>query len=116
MNSNNIEVIGDKQINLLDELRTLLEKQIELAQQGNIAEVEVLSRQAGQIVGKIAQTGILEQSGSAFIVKRREQIRKLYEDLCLAITAQKADASEKLSQVRKGKKTVQAYNSHISHI
>lgn len=116
MNRNNTEVIGDKQIHLLDELQTLLEKQIELARQGNIREVEALNKQADWLAGKIAQTGILDRPDSAFIVERREQLQTLYKELCLAITAQKADVSEKLSQVRKGKKTVQTYSSHISHI
>jgi len=113
MTKNNTEVIGDNQIHLLDELQTLLEKQIELARQGNIREVEVLSERAGSLVEKITQTGILDPAEPVFNVQRQEQLRKLYEDLCLTITAQKADVSEKLSQVRKGKKTIQTYRSHI---
>ncbi len=113
MNKNNNEVIGDKQIHLLDELQVLLEKQIEMARQGNIREVEVLSEQAGSVVEKIAQTQILDPADSIFNRKRREQLQKLYEDLCLTITDQKTDVSEKLSQVRKGKKTIQTYRSHI---
>jgi len=95
---------------LLDELQSLLEKQIELAQQGNISGIEVLSRQASFLVEKIAQTGILE---SAEFKNRREQLQKLYKELCLVITAQKADTSEALSQVRKGRKTVEIYRNNI---
>ena len=134
MSTNNTGVIGDNQIHLLDELQILLEKQIELARQGNIRAVEELSKQADSLVEKIAQTGILAPADPAPIEPRlgcadgrrrpehltqtigagqREQLRKLYEDLCLVITAQKADVSGKLSRVRKGKKTVQTYRSHI---
>ena len=113
MTKNNTEVIGDNQIHLLDELQTLLEKQIELARQGNITEVEVLSEQAGSLVEEITQTGILYPADPVFNGQRQEQLRKLYEELCLTITAQKADVSDKLSQVRKGKKTIQTYRSHI---
>jgi hypothetical protein len=113
MSISNSEVIGDNREHLLDELRTLLEKQIELARQGNIREVEVLSEQAGSLVEKIAQTGILDPADTVFNEEQREQLRQLYEGLCLTITAQKADVSEKLSQVRKGKKTIQTYRSHI---
>jgi hypothetical protein len=94
----------------LDDLQSLLEKQIELAQQGNISDVEVLSKQAGPVVEKIAQAGILEL---AEFKNQREQLQKLYKDLCLVITAQKADTGEKLGRVRKGKKTVEVYRNNI---
>ena len=100
----------DKQIHLLDDLQSLLERQIELAQQGNISEVGVLSKQAGSLVGKIADTGAFELPE---FKNRREQLQKSYEDLCLALTAQKADIAGKLSQVRKSKKTIQTYRSSI---
>jgi len=113
MSTNNSEVIGNNQIHLLDELQTLLEKQVEMARQGNIKDVEVLSKQAGSLVEKIAQTGILDPADPAFNQVRRGQLQKLYEDLCLAVTAQKAGVGEELSRVRKGKKTIQTYRSHI---
>ena len=102
----------DKQIHLLDGLQSLLEKQIELARQGNPAggRIEVLSKQAGSLVEKIARGGILEL---AEFKNRREQLQKLYKDLCLAITAQKDDTAEKLSRVRKGRKTIQTYRNNI---
>ncbi|MHC4643712.1 MAG: hypothetical protein ACYS32_18880 [Planctomycetota bacterium] len=116
MSTTNSDVIGNDRINLLDELQVLLKKQIDLARQGNIRGFEVLSKQADSLVGKIAQTGILSSANAAFDGQRREQLerlRKLYEKLCLAITAQKADVSEKINQVRKGKRTMQAYSGHI---
>lgn len=102
----------DKQIHVLDDLQSLLEEQIKLAQQGNPASkrIEVLSKQADCLVGKIAQSGILE---SAEFRNRREHLKKLYDTLRLAITAQKADTSAKLNQVRTGKKTIGIYRSNI---
>jgi translation initiation factor IF-2 len=113
MTKNNTELIGDNQIHLLDELQTLLEKQIELARQGNITEVEILSEQAGSLVEEITQTGILDPAGPVFNGQQQEQLRKVYKDLCLAITDQKMEVSKELSRVRKGKKTIQTYRSHI---
>ena len=100
----------DEQINLLDELQSLLEKQIELAKQGNISNVEVLSKQASSIVERIVQAGIL---GLAEFKNRRKRLQKLYQDLCLAVTAQRAGISEKLSRIRKGKKTIETYRKNI---
>jgi hypothetical protein len=72
----------DEQICLLSDLQSLLERQIELARQGNISDVEVLSKQANSVVEGIVQTGIL---GLAEFKNRREQLQKLYRDLCRAI-------------------------------
>ena len=94
----------------LNDLKEVLQKQVKLAQQGNISEVEILSEQAGCLVQEIIQAGMLKRPE---FKNRLEQLRKLYEDLSLAITAQKADVFEKLSQVRKGKKTIKTYHKSI---
>lgn len=100
----------DKRMRLLNELCGLLGKQIELARQGNISEVEVLSRSADSIAQEVARTGILKL---AEFRDRREQLRQLYEALCLAIVAQKAETGAELTRVRKGKKAVGVYRSNI---
>jgi len=110
MSTDSDEIIPDEQIHLLDELQDLLEKQIELARQGNINEIEVLSKQASSLVGKIARSGILESSG---FKSQRGQLRKLYQDLCLSLTAQQAANSTELSRVRNGKKTIATYRGNI---
>jgi len=110
MSTDRAEHIADKQVHLLNDLQILLEKQIGLARQGDISSVEVLSKQASSLVGKIAQTGVLEL---AEFKNRREQLQKLYDSLCLALAAQKTETAEKLSRVRKGKKTIETYRSNI---
>jgi hypothetical protein len=113
MSTNNSELIGDRGIHLLDELRTLLEKQVDKARQGNIKDVELLGKQVGFLIEKILQTGILDPADPAFNKVRRGQLQKLYEDLCLSVAAQRAVVREELSRVRRGKKTIQAYRGHI---
>ncbi|MFQ6034918.1 MAG: hypothetical protein ACE5NM_03595 [Sedimentisphaerales bacterium] len=107
------KIIPDRQLSAaggLEELQGLLEKQIELVRQGGIIDMERLSSQAGSLVEKITQAGILELSE---FKNRREHLQKLYQDLCLALTAQKADIAEKLSHIRKGRKIIQTYRSNI---
>ena len=106
MNTNSVEIIPDEHIHLLNKLQNLLEQQIRFARQGNVNEIEALSTQANSLVGKIARSGILESSE---FKNQREQLRKLYQDLYLALTAQQAENTKELSQVRKGKKTIVAY-------
>ena len=110
MSTDSVEIIPDGQIHLLNELQSLLEKQIELARQSNINEIEVLSKQASSLVGKIARSGVLESSEYK---SQHEQLRKLYQDLCLALTTQQVETAEELSRVRKGKKTIETYRSNI---
>jgi hypothetical protein len=100
----------DKQTHLLDDLQSLLEKQMELAQQGDISGVDMLGKQANSLVEGIAQTGILELRE---FKERREQLQKLYGGLLLALTAQRAEAADELSRVRKGKKTIKTYRNNI---
>ena len=104
------ENIPNEQIDLLDELQILLERQIEFARQGNINEIGILSKQASSLVGKIARLGVLESSE---FKSQRKQLRKLYQDLCLALTAHQAETAEELSRVRKGKKTIATYRDNI---
>jgi len=101
----------DKQISMLSELQSLLDKQLELAHQGNSAgkQIEVLGGQADCLVKKITQTGILERPE---FQSQKKKLKKLYENLHLAITAQRADTSEKLSHVRRGRKIVETYRGN----
>ena len=102
----------DKQTSMLDELLSLLERQLELARQGNSTgeQIEVLCRQADCLVKEITQTGILELPE---FKDQKMRIKKSYEDLHLALTAQKVDTAEKLSHVRRGRKIVETYRSNI---
>ncbi len=109
MSTNSVKIIPDEQIHL-DELRNLLEKQIGFARQGNVNEIEALSKQSGSLVGKIARSCILE---SPAFKRQRELLRKLYQDLYLALTAQQAENAKELSRVRWGKKTIATYGGNI---
>ena len=109
MSTNSVEIIQDEQI-YLKKLQNLLVKQIGLARQGNVNEIEALSKQSSSLVGKIARSGILESPG---FTNQRELLRKLYQDLYLALTAQQAENAKELSRVRMGKKTIAIYGSNI---
>jgi len=95
---------------LVSDLQHLLQKQIELAQQGEISTVELMSQQADDLVKKIAQTKILEQPA---FKDQRERLRSLYADLCIVLATEKADVIDRLNHVRKGKKTIAAYHNNI---
>jgi len=102
----------DIQISMLDELQSLLQQQLELAHQGNSTgeRIEVLGRQADCLVEKITQAGILERPE---FESQRKKLKKSYENLHLAITAQKAETTEKLCHVRRGRNIIETYRGNI---
>jgi uncharacterized protein (DUF1919 family) len=98
----------DKHLSMLDELQNLLEMQLKLVHEGNSAgkQMDDLGTRADLLVEKIVQAGILERPE---FKSRKEELKKSYEELHLAITDQRADTAEKLSQVRRGRKIVGTY-------
>ena len=102
--------IPQNQQALLHNLQILLEKQIESAGQGNIRDVESLSEQINPLVEKIVQGGFLEL---AEFKKERLQLQKLYENLRLALTAQKTETGEKLTRLYRAKKAIEIYRNSI---
>jgi hypothetical protein len=110
MNVESFENNLNEQRQLLSSLQHLLQKQIEMVRHSDIGAVELISRQADDLAKKIAQTKILEQSG---FKDQREQLRRLYIDLCLVLATEKADVAGRLKHIRKGKKTIAAYHNNI---
>jgi len=93
-----------------NDLQNLLEKQTRLLKRGNISGIESLARQANSLIDQIAHAGLLE---TAEFADHRKKLKRLYDDLHMAIAVQKADVSEKISRVRKGRKTIQTYRNNI---
>ena len=112
MNTNNIDIVPEKKKELIDKLQDLLEEQIELVQMADPAgkKIEILSNRADVLVEEIKRAGILEL---AQFNDRKEKIQKLYDGLCLAISAKKDETAQELNRVRKGKKTLVTYRSNI---
>ncbi|MFC1794244.1 hypothetical protein ACFL3Q_11725, partial [Planctomycetota bacterium] len=65
---------------------------------------------ASCLVKEITQAGILDRPE---FENQKKKLKKSYEDLHLALTAQKAETSEKLIQVRRGRNIVETYRSNI---
>lgn len=110
MSTNNDNIPAAEQIFLLQKLQALLEKQIELANQSNIKDVESVAEQVDSLVEKIRDGGALKNPK---FQNQRLQLQKLYDDLLLALTAQKAETAEKISRLHKGKKAIKTYHSNI---
>lgn len=95
---------------LLDKLQSVLQKQIELARQSDVSEVETLVEQAGLLMEEISDLKILELPEYK---NYREKFQKLYKKLCLILAEQKDGIAGELSQIRKGRKTIKAYHGSV---
>jgi hypothetical protein len=102
-------VKADEQMRLLDNLQSLLEKQIEMARRGNFRRVEVLAEQADSIVEKIVKIKPFEQPE---FDARRKHLTKLYEKLQLILAAGKDSVGRQLRQVGNVRKTLHAYRNN----
>ena len=112
MNTNVSEIAPDEQIYLLNKLKNLLEEQIQIIHQGNTNDerIDDFNRQTESVVEKIVESGILEIKE---LNQQREQLKKLYNILNLAVIAQRDETVKNIKHIRRGKKTIDVYRSSI---
>ncbi len=111
MNTNTIEVAHREDVALLNNLTRLLEEQINVVHHSDITgkQVEFLAEQAQSLVDEIAKKHLLDLEQFA---DQREHIRRLYNNLNLAVIARKDETEKNMNKIRKGKKTIVAYRGN----
>jgi len=112
MNVDGDLIIPDERVRLLDELESVLKKQLELAHQGDAAseKFDAMTSGAGCLVQKIASLGIRD---SDELQGRWSRLHGLYGDLCLVVAAEKADAGEDLARIRRGRRIIGTYRQSV---
>lgn len=98
-----------RQIHLLDDLQSLLEKQIVMVRRSDFRNYETLTEQANSIVDKLVRT---KAFGQTKFNKQRERLAELYKQLILMVTVQKDNVDKQLRQINEGKKTLRAYHGN----
>ncbi len=98
-----------RQIHLLDDLQSLLEKQIEMVRRSDFRSYETLTEQANSIVDKLVRT---KAFGQTKFNKQRERLAELYKQLILMVTVQKDNVDKQLRRINEGKKTLRAYRGN----
>ncbi len=98
-----------RQIHPLDDLQSLLEKQIEMVCRSDFRSSEALTEQANSIVDKLVRT---KAFGQTKFNKRRERLTELYKQLILMVTVHKDRVDEQLQRINEGKKTLRAYRGN----
>ena len=112
MNIDENQMIPDERMRLLNELESVLKKQLELAHQGDAASEKfaALTAQANSLMHKITPLGIRD---SDELQNSYNRLRKLYKALCLVVAAEKADVCEDLARIRRGRKIVGTYRHTV---
>jgi hypothetical protein len=106
--------VGDPEM-LLGCLQELLERQLALVHQGSLDDALELCSQTDRYVRQIAEAragspacGRCPSEGASS-ADRRRCVEQLYRDLCLALTAQRAETSAALDTIRRGKRMLKTY-------
>ena len=107
-----LETAKNEDVILLNRLTRLLEEQINIVLHSDITgkKVDDLIDQTQLLVKEIAQKHLLRKEQFA---EQREHIKRLFNNLNLAVIAQKNETEKQLNHVRKGKKTIDAYQRNI---
>ena len=112
MNTNTLETAGREDVLLVNKLTKLLEEQVNIIQCSDISgkKVEALVMQIQSIVSEIAAKGLLDLEQFR---NEREQIKRLYDNINLAVIAKSNEIEKQLNHIRKGKKTIEVYRGSI---
>jgi hypothetical protein len=89
-----------------DQLRTLLERQLDLVRQGHLAEAGALCEKAGPLVGAIASAELVAGSVGE---DRRRSLLLLYRRICLTLAAQRDEVADSLRTIHRGRRLLKTY-------
>jgi hypothetical protein len=100
----------DDEIQLLEELANILERQIELTRHDCFEESEKLVSQSEHLAVNITAAGLLDKPQYD---GWRNRLTELYKDMELVLSAQKRAVAQQLNVIDKGKKTLAVYRGSI---
>lgn len=95
---------------LLDELQALLEKQVRVARQGDLATMAVLTEEADAVVAKVVRLGV---NGTPEFERRRSVLESLFDTLSLVLTTARSDVHDEIKRMRRGKNVLGIYRRNL---
>jgi len=106
MGTNSVGTAEAGQEQLLNELRSLLKRQMGLVRKGDFRACELLAEKAGELVEHLKSAKAPEKGD---LRGQFESTTKLYREAVLIMAAEKDRLSRQLGQVNQGRKTLKAY-------
>ncbi len=104
--TDNVKTGPDEHIRLLDELESLLNRQIAVARKRDFDIFEELAEETGKIVDKLSQMGVFE---SIELKERFDRLVKSYRIVVLSAAAEKESLEKQLQKISQGRKTLKLY-------
>ena len=95
---------------LLDELQGLLERQVRVARQGNLATMAVLMEEADAVVAKVVRLGV---NSTPEFEQRRGALESLFDTLSLVLTTARSDVDDEIKRMRRGKNVLGTYRRNL---
>lgn len=96
----------DRTQEMWDELSGLLVRQIACAREGDLGQVEHMATRADALVAGITHGS---SSEPASVESKKAHLKRLYDELTLALRAERGEVQAKLKQLRQVKRAVGAY-------
>ena len=93
--------------NLVNKLQELLKRQIKIASNSNFHKMQKLVEQTNILIKKILETEIKPRD--QILINKYEEVLQSYNKLQLMIETEKEVTNKQLTKIKKGKKTIQAY-------
>lgn len=106
MNTANTQTRQD----LPDQLKTVLQKQIQSVKNNKLTDAQTLAEQANAIVAQIVDAPLSQQS---LYREKCGEVLELYKKLTLMLEAEKNNINRQQRKVSNGKKTLRAYHRKI---
>lgn len=111
MDIKTVDTAQQEDILLINKLTRMLEEQINIMQCSDVSgrKVEAFAEQIQSIVDEIASKGLLDMKQ---FKEHREQIKRLYNNLNIAIITRKKETEKQMNHIHKGRKTIIAYRNN----
>lgn len=87
-------------------LADLMDRQIQKLRQYDLEAAMRIAEESQPLSEQIIEASVLSRPG---FEQERDQIQRLYKELCLTIASQRQEVSDRLGQIRTGLRTLEAY-------
>ena len=104
------DAIGEESYEqMVNYLENILTRQLERLKKYDLDGALVLAEEANGLAGSIQKSGVL---GREDFTEKRERILVLYREIGLIIASERAEIADKLKEIRKGIRVLEAYGNN----
>ena len=102
--------ISETTDDLLEQIESLLRRQVELANRDKISEIEGVLAETDRLIQEMRRSRSFNE---AKLSEKRAVLGDLYGQLCLALMAKRSETKKELIQLRDGKRVMGVYRANV---